>query len=300
MDTFGCQAVMQAMNEPNKFRGKLLELMTHFANLSEDYVQHFQDEAREDDLPVLLGMVARAVCILLTPYPQFGAPADVSALGEYKNGSVVIGTFKQILSQHTFWLNRCNELVSKGAATTTFQPKMEKYEEALESGLELDAVYIKEIVDTFPEMKNKMRPGCTDQLEKLLTVFLQKQTCQILNNVDTTTSVSMLEAICNGLTTFQQVKGFLQLTCKLQSYKEANLNKLACEEIRLICNKYPEPRADLPVPDTPESRKQILDRISDMLAQVAPHDDLLQDLKSVGYWIFRGLALHFEVSLGQG
>ena len=286
--------MMQAMNEPGKYKGKLLELMTAFAALSNHYEVN-SDSPKDDDVPVMLGRIAKAICLLLTPFPKHGCPADLQAAQAFKGTNVIMITFRDLLLKHPWWQKACNDLVNKGAATTLYQAKLSEFLQRLESNEQLDAAFIKEVACELPQMKTKMRAGCTDALEKLFLAKLQKTCEEFLCGTSLTGSMGMLEAIASGLALFQQSKGVLQLSNKLMAYKENNLNKLACMELKELCSSYPESQSDLPVPDTAASRKETVSRVLEMCNQVELDSETLKEMKRLAYWIFRGVSLQFQV-----
>ena len=125
MDAFGNTSVMTALADPGKFRHKILVLMTEFSKFGMLFEEHAKDSLEPDDVPVLIGNVARAFCVLLTPFAKHGASAShLQKVTSYKGTSVVMQAFKEIIQKNPIWQRFVNELVSKGAATATWVPSL--------------------------------------------------------------------------------------------------------------------------------------------------------------------------------
>lgn len=269
MDAFGNTSVMTALADPGKFRHKILVLMTEFSKFGMLFEEHAKDSLEPDDVPVLIGNVARAFCVLLTPFAKHGASAShLQKVTSYKGTSVVMQAFKEIIQKNPIWQRFVNELVSKGAATATWGSKLDELVESLQNTEKFSSAFFAEAASLFPKMKSEMRSGSTDLLEKLLLLKTQTAADEFLGGQMAMRSVSMADALISCLGCFHASKGVLQLVSKLNSFKESNAVDLAKQEIMDVLSSYPRASSELPVPEDAAGRRKNIVQIHDMLQQV--------------------------------
>ena len=295
MDSFGNTSMLAAMNEPAKYKSKLLCLMTAFCRFGKAWEKHKGDDMpEEEDLPVLLSGVAKGVCVLLTPFPEDGAGAeDLQKVLNYTGtNSLILATYRDILAKQTFWVRQTQELITKGSATMMLGPKMKELQTLLQDPGSVSASLINECTGHLPDFRKRMRSGSTTEFEK---VFLSQLSASAEEFLKKPSSLSLASALLDGLQLFAQAKGVLQMVAKLDSMRAGQMPKLAYEDLKAVLSRYPAPSAETAVPSDCLTKK--LKEVSDMLSQVDPSlaGELLPCFRPMAYWSFRQVRVQFQV-----